>query len=369
MTGPRPTPTRRCGSCSPAARPTSTGRSSGWAPAGRPTEPADWAKPLGGQGRRGHRRRSRHRRVDRRRARARRGHRGRASTSRLPGTSLARTANRVGGTALQLDVTAADAGQRILDHATSRHGGLDIVVHNAGITRDKLLANMDESRWASVLDVNLGSILRMNEVLLADGGVRDGGHVVLVSSIAGIAGNRGQTNYAASKAGVIGLVDALGGDRDARRAGHHRQRRGAGLHRDRDDGQDPVRDPRGRAAAQLAAARAACRWTWPRRSRGSARTPTPGSPATSSGSAARACSGPDVGVGTLAGMPSPHRCSPGGAHPARPSGDLPRDRVASRGSGRGPGAPRGLPAALRFTAATTCRTPTHRCSASRCRSR
>ena len=130
------------------------------------------------------------------------------------GDALARTANRVGGTALQLDVTAPDAGQRILDHARARHGGLDIVVHNAGITRDKLLANMDEARWASVLDVNLGSILRMNEVLLAPGGIRDGGHLVLVSSIAGIAGNRGQTNYGASKAGVIGVVDALSADED-----------------------------------------------------------------------------------------------------------------------------------------------------------
>ncbi|GAB3437612.1 3-oxoacyl-ACP reductase [Phycicoccus ginsengisoli] len=135
------------------------------------------------------------------------------------GDALARTANRVGGTALQVDVTAPDAGRRILDHATTRHGGLDIVVHNAGITRDKLLANLDEPRWASVLDVNLGSILRMNEVLLGDGGIRDGGHVVLVSSIAGIAGNRGQTNYAASKAGVIGLVDALSADDDLRRRG------------------------------------------------------------------------------------------------------------------------------------------------------
>ncbi|KQU68773.1 3-oxoacyl-ACP reductase [Phycicoccus sp. Root101] len=134
------------------------------------------------------------------------------------GESLARTANRVGGTALQVDVTAADAGQRILD-ATGRHGGLDVVVHNAGITRDKLLANMDESRWDSVLDVNLGSILRMNEVLLGENGIRDGGHVVLVSSIAGIAGNRGQTNYAASKAGVIGLVDALSVDADLVRRG------------------------------------------------------------------------------------------------------------------------------------------------------
>jgi 3-oxoacyl-[acyl-carrier protein] reductase len=128
------------------------------------------------------------------------------------GDALARTANRVGGTALQLDVTSPDAGERILAHAKSRHGGLDVVVHNAGITRDKLLANMDHARWASVLDVNLGAILRMNEVLLDPGGVRDGGHVVLVSSIAGIAGNRGQTNYAASKAGVIGLVDALAAD-------------------------------------------------------------------------------------------------------------------------------------------------------------
>jgi 3-oxoacyl-[acyl-carrier protein] reductase len=135
------------------------------------------------------------------------------------GDSLARTANRVGGTALQLDVTGPDAGRQILDHATTRHGGLDIVVHNAGITRDKLLANMDEARWASVLDVNLGSILRMNEVLLAEGGVRDGGHVVLVSSIAGIAGNRGQTNYGASKAGVIGLVEALSQDEGLRSRG------------------------------------------------------------------------------------------------------------------------------------------------------
>ncbi|MGB7818956.1 MAG: 3-oxoacyl-ACP reductase [Ornithinibacter sp.] len=129
------------------------------------------------------------------------------------GGALAAVANGVGGTALQLDVTAADAGARILEHAKSRHGGLDIVVHNAGITRDKLLANTDADRWHSVLDVNLLSILRMNEVLLAKDGLRDDGHVVLVSSIAGIAGNRGQSNYGASKAGVIGLVDGYSADK------------------------------------------------------------------------------------------------------------------------------------------------------------
>ncbi|MGG5258774.1 3-oxoacyl-ACP reductase [Phycicoccus avicenniae] len=135
------------------------------------------------------------------------------------GASLAAVANEVGGTALQLDVTAADAGSRIAEHARTRHGGLDLVVHNAGITRDKLLANTDAERWDSVLRVNLLSILAMNEALLAKDGLREGGRVVLVSSIAGIAGNRGQSNYGASKAGVIGLVDGYAADRGLRRRG------------------------------------------------------------------------------------------------------------------------------------------------------
>ncbi|GGL23324.1 3-oxoacyl-ACP reductase [Phycicoccus endophyticus] len=135
------------------------------------------------------------------------------------GAQLAQVANEVGGTALQLDVTSEDAGARILDHARTRHGGLDVVVHNAGITRDKLLANTDADRWGSVLQVNLLSILRMNEALLAKDGLRDGGRVVLVSSIAGIAGNRGQSSYAASKAGVIGLVDGYSCDPGLRRRG------------------------------------------------------------------------------------------------------------------------------------------------------
>lgn len=129
------------------------------------------------------------------------------------GEALARVANRIGGTALQLDITAVDAGQRIAAHVAQRHGGrLDVLVHNAGITRDKLFVNTDAQRWGSVLGVNLGAQLRMNEVLLdrdLKGGLADGGRIVSVSSISGIAGNRGQANYAASKAGVIGMVQAL----------------------------------------------------------------------------------------------------------------------------------------------------------------
>jgi 3-oxoacyl-[acyl-carrier protein] reductase len=124
------------------------------------------------------------------------------------GQSLAAVANRVKGSALQLDVTSPDAGRRIVEHAHGRHGRLDVMVHNAGITRDRLLVNTDAERWGSVLAVNLESQLRIDDELLRDGGLADGGRVVCLASTSGIAGNRGQAAYAASKAGVIGMVQA-----------------------------------------------------------------------------------------------------------------------------------------------------------------
>ncbi|HEU5456715.1 MAG TPA: 3-oxoacyl-ACP reductase [Nocardioides sp.] len=113
------------------------------------------------------------------------------------------------GDHLTLDITAKDAPQRIAHHLKEKHGGVDIVVHNAGITRDKKLANMDEDRWSSVLNVNLVAPERITRELLDQKAINDNGRVIGVASIAGIAGNVGQTNYAASKAGVIGLVDSL----------------------------------------------------------------------------------------------------------------------------------------------------------------
>lgn len=125
------------------------------------------------------------------------------------GQALAEVANEVGGTALQLDITAADAAARLVDHLRERHSGVDVVVHNAGITRDKLLVNMDAGRWNSVMAVNLQAQLDLTQALLdADGLLRADARVVCVSSQSGIAGNRGQANYAASKAGVIGMVRA-----------------------------------------------------------------------------------------------------------------------------------------------------------------
>jgi 3-oxoacyl-[acyl-carrier protein] reductase len=113
------------------------------------------------------------------------------------GEELAAVANAVGGTALQVDVTSDRAPAIVAER------GADIVVHNAGITRDRTLARMSEDEWDSVLAVNLESIERINEALV------DVRRIVCVSSVSGIAGNRGQANYATSKAGLIGVVEDL----------------------------------------------------------------------------------------------------------------------------------------------------------------
>ncbi len=126
------------------------------------------------------------------------------------GDALARVVNAVGGSALALDITADGAGERLARYLVDRHGGAHLVVHNAGITRDKLLVNMDEARWRSVLEVNLAAQLRLTDALLStDGALTERARVVAVSSTSGLAGNRGQSNYATSKAGVAGMVRAL----------------------------------------------------------------------------------------------------------------------------------------------------------------
>jgi 3-oxoacyl-[acyl-carrier protein] reductase len=125
------------------------------------------------------------------------------------GDSLSGVANEVKGAALQLDLTASDAPTRLAEYIASRHEHIDVVVHNAGITRDKTIARMKPELWDAVLDVNLFSQERINEVLLERELIPGGGRLIGVSSVNGIAGARGQTNYATSKAGVIGLVQSM----------------------------------------------------------------------------------------------------------------------------------------------------------------
>src|SRR6185436_2525360 len=105
---------------------------------------------------------------------------------------------------IELDITDADAPARIAGHFED---GLDILVHNAGVTKDRTLAKMPEDRWQSLMEVNLLAPERITAALL--GVLRDDGRIVCVSSLSAIAGNSGQTNYATSKAGLLDLVASL----------------------------------------------------------------------------------------------------------------------------------------------------------------
>lgn len=120
---------------------------------------------------------------------------------------LQKVASEISGSVLTVDITGEDAGKEIAEAAQKR-GGLDAVIHNAGVTRDKTLAKMDEKKWDMVININLGSIAKLNRYLLDNDVLKDHARIVCVSSISGIAGNLGQSNYATSKAGVIGLVNA-----------------------------------------------------------------------------------------------------------------------------------------------------------------
>lgn len=119
---------------------------------------------------------------------------------------LKSTAEELGGDWLTLDITASDAGSRIAEHFSGKT--LDGIVHNAGITRDKKLVNMKPENWELVLRTNLACQEEINEYLISQGTLQFGGRIVSVSSISGIGGNAGQTNYATSKAGVIGMVES-----------------------------------------------------------------------------------------------------------------------------------------------------------------
>lgn len=120
---------------------------------------------------------------------------------------LTEVAKKIGGKALALDIGSNEAPQKLIE-AAKADGGWDVIVHNAGITRDKTIANMKEHLWQLVMNVNLSTQERINEAMVEAGAIKTGGRIVCVSSISGLAGNMGQTNYAVSKAGVVGMVQS-----------------------------------------------------------------------------------------------------------------------------------------------------------------
>ena len=114
-------------------------------------------------------------------------------------------ASELGGRAIQADVSSADEAKRLVEEA----GELDILVNNAGLTRDGVLARMSDDDWRTVLETNLSSVFYTCRAVTRPMMKKRAGAIVNVSSIVGVHGNWGQTNYAASKAGIIGFTKSL----------------------------------------------------------------------------------------------------------------------------------------------------------------
>jgi 3-oxoacyl-[acyl-carrier protein] reductase len=128
---------------------------------------------------------------------------------------LRKVAKRLDAETIELDITEEGAPAAIAEKLSD---GVDVVVHNAGVTRDRTIAKMPEERWTGLMEINLSSEERIDDALLAAGLLRDNARIVCVSSMSGIAGNSGQTNYATSKAGVIGMVEAMAPELAKRKA-------------------------------------------------------------------------------------------------------------------------------------------------------
>jgi 3-oxoacyl-[acyl-carrier protein] reductase len=114
-------------------------------------------------------------------------------------------AGEIGARAVQADVSTAEDAARLVEEA----GDLDILVNNAGLTRDGLLARMSDDDWRTVIDTNLSSVFYTCRAVCRPMMKKRGGSIVNISSIVGVHGNWGQTNYAASKAGIIGFTKSL----------------------------------------------------------------------------------------------------------------------------------------------------------------
>jgi 3-oxoacyl-[acyl-carrier protein] reductase len=114
-------------------------------------------------------------------------------------------ADEVGARAVQADVASAEEAAQLVDQA----GDIDVLVNNAGLTRDGLLARMPDADWREVIETNLSSVFYTCRAVTRPMMKKRGGAIVNVSSIVGLHGNWGQTNYAASKAGIIGFTKSL----------------------------------------------------------------------------------------------------------------------------------------------------------------
>jgi 3-oxoacyl-[acyl-carrier protein] reductase len=109
----------------------------------------------------------------------------------------------------RLDVNDAQAAEALIDEIVTAHGGLQVLVSNAGITRDMLAMRLKDDDWDAVLDTNLKAVFRMSRAVIRPMMKQRYGRIISITSVVGAAGNPGQANYAAAKAGVAGMTRAL----------------------------------------------------------------------------------------------------------------------------------------------------------------
>ena len=109
----------------------------------------------------------------------------------------------------KLDVNDTDAAEALVEEVIMAHGGLHVLVNNAGITRDMLAMRMKDADWDAVLDTNLSAVFRMSRLVMRGMMKQRYGRIINITSVVGASGNAGQSNYAAAKAGVAGMTRAL----------------------------------------------------------------------------------------------------------------------------------------------------------------
>jgi 3-oxoacyl-[acyl-carrier protein] reductase len=114
-----------------------------------------------------------------------------------------------GCSGMTLDVNDAQAAEALIGSIVKEHGGLQVLVNNAGITRDNLAMRMKDDEWDSVLDTNLKAVFRMSRAVMRTMMKQRYGRIISITSVVGASGNPGQANYAAAKAGVAGMTRAL----------------------------------------------------------------------------------------------------------------------------------------------------------------
>ena len=132
------------------------------------------------------------------------------ATTESGATGIAETLSAFAGCGgAVLNVNDAGAGEALVDQIVKTHGGLQVLVNNAGITRDNLALRMKDEEWDAVMDTNLKAVFRMSRAVMRTMMKQRYGRIINITSVVGASGNPGQANYAAAKAGVAGMTRAL----------------------------------------------------------------------------------------------------------------------------------------------------------------